>query len=176
MSDFAKYFAYGAHAGQKYGPHPYTYHLEQVIEVADLNVRKDAPRFFVEAAWLHDVLEDTPVTKTTLVELFGQDVADLVDAVTDPPTPGLTRKERKKLTYAKMVEYRDSCYASHGLRSPLVTLLKLCDRIANVEYSLKTGNLDKLGMYRNEYPAFRTALYLEGQSETLWARLEKALG
>src|SRR5260370_25064319 len=58
----------------------------------------------VAAAWLHDVVEDTPVPLTHVRAVFGSDVAHLVEELTDKFTkqeyPGLNRHQRK----AKEVE------------------------------------------------------------------------
>ena len=50
------------------------------------------------AAYLHDVVEDTGVTLSTIENLFGEDVATLVSGLTDvsKPSDG-NREERKRI-------------------------------------------------------------------------------
>ena len=53
----------------------------------------------VAAAWLHDTIEDTSVTREDIVAHFGDEVAALVWAVTGE---GATRSERNQSAYAKI--------------------------------------------------------------------------
>lgn len=75
-------FAAVAHDGQyrKYTGEDYWYHCKNVaalVEAADGDYAQ------VAAAWLHDTLEDTPVTYADIDREFGKDVADLVVELTD---------------------------------------------------------------------------------------------
>jgi (p)ppGpp synthase/HD superfamily hydrolase len=123
------------------------------------------------AAPLHDVVEDTEVTKAQVDKRYGQRVADLVDAVSDPP--GKNRKSRKAAAYPRMLEI------------PGAVTLKLADRIANVrscwaEAKAEKNNKSMLGMYKKEYGGFRKALkgspLEESRADTLmWAELDRLL-
>ena len=58
------------------------------IEVADLLADMRLDETSIAVGLLHDVLEDTLTTKETLLEMFGEQVAELVDAsyrLTAPP-------------------------------------------------------------------------------------------
>lgn len=145
----AKAFAAEAHAWQKYGDAPYTVHTESVAGILiELLARSQPDRLIVQeliaAAYLHDVLEDTEVTREELVVAFGDAVTLLVDAVTDGS--GQTRKERKERPYTLIPMVRWSL------------LIKLADRIANVESAKVTGKEDRLRMYREEHPEFQRRL------------------
>lgn len=139
------------------------YHLAEVAKlVSDLSEDKT----LIRAAWLHDILEDTETTPEEIEIAFGPDVLALVKAVTDEP--GANRRERWEKTYPKI--------KAHG--DPAV-LLKLCDRIANVERSWRTRD-GRLFMYRNEYPRFRETLggCRDNNNETikeLWKQLDSLL-
>lgn len=148
----AKEFAIKAHGEQKYGDFPYATHLQAVVSVLD-RFEVTHPNI-IAAAWLHDVLEDTPTEWLDITENFGDDVADLVWAVTNEP--GKNRKERMLKTYPKIRVF-----------GPQAVTLKLADRIANVEHSIrhKTRHLE---MYQREYPAFRYALYQPGECDAMW--------
>lgn len=151
----ARNFAIKAHGDQTYSDgEPYSFHLAAVSCVA----RKYKLSEIIQvAAWLHDVLEDTEVTRKQLEEQFGKLVADLVWAVTDEK--GKNRAERAKKTWPKI-----RCAGRDAVA------LKLCDRIANVEASIGTSYMK---MYEKEYEAFKRALYepYEGLDE-MWNRLD----
>ena len=148
-------FAEQHHANQQYANKPYTFHLEQVRAVlADF----DYGGALGTAAWLHDTIEDTDVTREQVVELFGDEVASLVWAVTGE---GATRAESNQSAYGIFRAY------------PQAATLKLADRIANVEASRTRP--DKLQMYQREHAAFAAALHGLGD-ERMWERLTESLG
>lgn len=153
----AAQFAIERHAGQMYGDRPYVTHLCAVWQVLrDSGVRAGPLQ---TAAWLHDVLEDTPTTFAELGERFGEEVQALVWAVTGV---GANRKERNGEVYRKI----KIC--------PAAADLKLADRIANVEAAIRDGAAGKFDMYREEHDEFEAALYGLG-SPHLWARLREAI-
>ena len=101
MSDLvqrASEFATSAHKRinhrRKYSKQPYTVHLQAV---AGLVASVTDDQEMIAAAWLHDTVEDTPVTLEDIEAKFGPGVAKLVDALTDISKPGdgnrLIRKE-----------------------------------------------------------------------------------
>jgi (p)ppGpp synthase/HD superfamily hydrolase len=150
-----------AHGEQKYNEHPYSFHLQNVEDVAlrfgfeDSTLRK--------ACWTHDVLEDTTFSEKDLRDAgFDAAVIALAQAVTDEP--GETRHERKLKTYPKIKA------------TPQAVLVKLFDRIANIEQSLK-NNPRKLEKYRLEYADF--AKYLRDTDDAaaapLWNHLDALL-
>ena len=161
---FAKFYATIKHGTQLYSGVPYTHHLAAVEAV----LRKFGPAYpgnncddenddlMLVAAWLHDVIEDTGTKAKEIAEMFGEDVAELVSAVTNEP--GQNRKIRAALTYPKI------------RANSLAVRLKLADRIANVETG---GKL--VDMYKKEYEDFRRALYTPGQHEDMWAHLDDLL-
>lgn len=80
-------FAQKAHSGQtrKYDGEPYWTHLNEVAELCRWAGLRDE---VIAAAWLHDTIEDTPVTFEDIENKFGRVVADLVLEVTDQSKPG----------------------------------------------------------------------------------------
>ena len=151
----ARRFAEERHANQRYGDAPYVEHLEHVRAILAGFGYGGA---FGVAAWLHDTVEDTPTTREEIAALFGEEVAALVWAVTGI---GVNRKARNLDAYAKIRAH------------PAAAVLKLADRIANVEAS--ANRPDKLGMYQREFDSFREALVGLGD-ERMWARLNQVLG
>jgi guanosine-3',5'-bis(diphosphate) 3'-pyrophosphohydrolase len=146
------------HQNQKYGNEPYTKHLRDVVDVLKRFGITNSD--VLAAAWLHDAVEDTPLTIETVKEEFGDDVASLVYAVTTEP--GKNRKERNAKTYPKIAAQPEAIY------------LKLADRIANVEASLG-NNKEKLKMYQKEFPDFLKALQQPGIADEMWCLLEELI-
>lgn len=81
----------------------------------------DAPAEAVAAAWLHDTVEDTPVTLHDIHETFGPVVAALVAALTKPPKHVGNRATRTAM-FAKAV----------ALMGRTAAVVKLCDRLDNL--------------------------------------------
>lgn len=79
-------FMMKAHECQMYGVFPYHTHPYMVAMCVPHPTETE-----VVAALLHDVVEDTPHTLEELEELFGSDVAEIVDLLTK--RPGLSYKE-----------------------------------------------------------------------------------
>lgn len=125
-------FAAKYHHGQMYGDVSYMEHLHHVNEIAQ---RFELSTDIQIAAYLHDILEDTTCTFERIWMEFGWNIALLIFLVTDEP--GTNRIERKEKTYPKTATRLDA------------VLLKLCDRIANVESSLET-NPKLFQMYKKE--------------------------
>lgn len=129
-----------AHANQTYDIYPYMYHIKQVMYIAEqLNCEKD----IIIACILHDTLEDSDLSYNDLLKAFGNDIAEIVYAVTDEL--GRDRFERKEKTYPKI---KDNWKA---------IIVKLCDRIANVSHS-KLYNKKLFEMYKKEHSNFCTSI------------------
>jgi Guanosine polyphosphate pyrophosphohydrolases/synthetases len=160
VADKAKEFAITKHGAQKYGEHPYSYHLAQVSQVlSELGYGGDEA--IAAAGWLHDVLEDTPTIYEMLVSEFGNEVADIVFAVTSEP--GENRAERFRKTAPKIQSNKKAL------------IVKLADRIANTEASLQS-NPKLYKMYLKEFPLFKVLLYNQQDIELIpmWNRLENS--
>jgi guanosine-3',5'-bis(diphosphate) 3'-pyrophosphohydrolase len=113
-----------AHEGQfRKSGEPYIMHPVAVATtLAELGMDADA----VIAALLHDVIEDTTVTKYTLRQEFGDSVADLVDGVSK-----LTHISFGNKIEAQAENTRKMILAmSKDIR---VILVKLADRLHNME-------------------------------------------
>lgn len=127
---------------------PYSLHLQMAVDVAlqfiDL-VPEEERDAVIAALWCHDLLEDTRQTYNDIMKVVRyQDIAELVFALTN--NKGRNRKERANWEYYK------------GLASiPYGMFCKLCDRIANVQYSKNTGS-KMFEMYRKENEDFLTTI------------------
>jgi (p)ppGpp synthase/HD superfamily hydrolase len=94
----------------------------------------------LRAAWGHDLIEDCRVSYNDVKHVLGQEAADIVYAVTNEK--GKNRNERANEKYYE------------GIRNtPGAVFVKLCDRIANVQYSKMTGSR-MFEMYRKENDNF----------------------
>lgn len=147
------------HDGQMYGDKPYTKHLMDALNVLSRFGYAGNSVLYAATA-LHDILEDTDATVFTLEDAdISRVVIKIVEAVTDPEGFD-TRAERKAIAY------REIAFA--GRRA---TIVKLADRIANVEAG------GKIDMYRKEHPAFRAALYNPDHDlDAMWDHLDGLLG
>lgn len=157
VADKAKEFVIAKHATQKYGEHPYSYHLDRVSQLlAEFGYLGDEA--ITAAGWLHDTLEDTPTTYEMLVSEFGNEVADIVFAVTNEP--GENRVDRFHKTALK-IQFNKKAL-----------VVKLADRIANTEASLQS-NPKLYKMYLKEFPLFKELLYNPQDVELMpmWNRL-----
>lgn len=91
-------FAASAHGGikqlRKYTFKPYIVHP---AEVAQLLRRSGVVNPYVlAAAWLHDVVEDTPVTLEQVRAAFGEQIALWVDELTDKATAQMGNRVQRK--------------------------------------------------------------------------------
>jgi RelA/SpoT family (p)ppGpp synthetase len=116
-------FADAAHLGQfRKSGEPYITHPVAVAELlADWKLDSAA----IQAALMHDVLEDSGVRKQELVERFGPVVADLVDGVSK-----LDRLRFDSNEEAQAESFRKMLLAMG--RDVRVILIKLADRLHNV--------------------------------------------
>lgn len=135
----AKTFAIEKHSNQKYGVFPYEVHLINVLNVLlRNNILCNTPENIDlwTAAWLHDVLEDTDTSEVELINKFGENVCKIVWSLTDG-TDG-NRSEKKQVMYQKLINNKDAI------------IVKLADRIANLEFSIINNDIKKINLYISE--------------------------
>ncbi|MCB9763322.1 MAG: bifunctional (p)ppGpp synthetase/guanosine-3',5'-bis(diphosphate) 3'-pyrophosphohydrolase [Alphaproteobacteria bacterium] len=159
----ARAWAMEAHGDQRYGEHPYVVHLDQVAATLT--------PFGVEArvmGYLHDIVEDTPVTEGQVAERFGVHVAACVALVTDCAGPN--RKARKAATHAKL-----AAVPADDPRA-IALVVKAADRLSNLRSCVRDRNRGLLKMYRREHPAFREAAFRPGLCDALWAEMDRICG
>jgi len=141
----AEKMAHEYHDGQKYGNNDYTYHLQQVVSTLDTlfnENNKDCvkynPVYFfrcIQAAWLHDMLEDTDATVEDLEQGWFSD--EVIQAV-------------KLVTKTKGYDY--DTYISDIINgSGMAVMVKLADTIANLSFSYITGDKRRIEKYRKQY-------------------------
>ncbi|MCU0491616.1 MAG: HD domain-containing protein [Chloroflexaceae bacterium] len=138
----ASRFAAQAHRGQLVpGTElPYLLHLSMVSMEVIAALQGDA-RFdgelALQCAWLHDTLEDTAISYATLAQEFSPQIADGVSALT------------KDSRLAKPLQMTDSLRRIK-LQPPEVAMVKLADRITNLQRPPAHWTKAKTGQYRDE--------------------------
>jgi (p)ppGpp synthase/HD superfamily hydrolase len=132
---------------------PYEFHLKMAHDVFEdfkhlLSNFNDGETVFRDdvsiAVWGHDLIEDTRVSYNDVKSMLGYTPAEIIYAVTNEK--GKTRSERANITYYE------------GIRNtPGAVFVKLCDRIANVQYSKMTKS-KMFQKYKDENPNFEKML------------------
>ena len=117
---------------------PYAEHLLEALEVLVRGAGVTDPGI-LQAAVLHDVVEDTPCTIDEVRRAFGGRVAELVAWVTKPATEeGADRRAAKEAYLGRLQEAPDDA-----------VLVKLADRASNVQ-TLRNLGLPKQRQYYAE--------------------------
>jgi len=130
-------------ANCQYDGKPYEIHLEMVYNIGLKFIHlipKEKQENVLSACWIHDTIEDCRQTYNDVKNSLNEDVAELAYALTNEK--GKTRKERASDKYYEGI--RNTQFASY---------VKLCDRIANYQYSIKT-NSKMSGIYEKEMDDF----------------------
>jgi (p)ppGpp synthase/HD superfamily hydrolase len=141
---------------------PYMNHLLEVATLVAEATGGGDPGL-VAAALLHDAIEDQEVPRSVIAEGFGEDVAQLVEEVTDDKT--LPKAERKRLQIENA-----------GKKSQRAKILKLADQTSNLRAVAASPPPDWSVKRRLEYIdwARRVSKGLAGVSERLEQEFERA--
>lgn len=163
LIDKAREYAIRCHreTNHLYDGQPYEVHLEMVYKYAlkhSSHLDKDLREAVLAGAWVHDVIEDCRQTYNDVKQATNEQVAELAYALTNEK--GKNRRERAN----------DKYYQEMHL-VPGATLLKACDRLANLSWSIKTGSR-MLEMYRREHDDFCQKI---ASAENQSARLELSM-
>lgn len=122
LEQHAREFANCAHGlndqRRKYTGEPYIVHPAAVVEL--VRSVPHTPKM-IAAAWLHDTVEDTPATLTHIENLFGEEVAALVEMLTDVSKPEDGNRAKRKAI--------DRAHTAKA--SPAAKTIKLADLIDN---------------------------------------------
>lgn len=150
MIEKARKYAIYCHnsTNHKYDNNPYSVHLQMVFDTAIKFIHlipKEYQNNVLSACWVHDVIEDCRQTYNDVKNNTNTQIADLAYALTTEK--GKTRKERANDKYYIGI-----------IQTPYATFIKICDRIANYEYSKQT-NSKMSKMYGIEMDNFISKLY-----------------
>lgn len=126
-------------------------------------LKKDILEDVEKAIWFHDIMEEGHHSYNDVVKIIGLRAADIVSNVTDEF--GKSRKEKMLKTLPKTASTYESIF------------VKLCDRLANITFSLqeKNKNLEsnKYDMYVSEYQIFRFFLKKKDWFIDMWKELDE---
>ncbi len=120
--DLAYEFARKSHGTQKrYSGEAYIVHPVEVARIL-LTLNPDLPA--MQAALLHDVTEDTPVKKEAIEEIFGKEVADLVEGLEKLAVVKVRKEDPQVEKWKKMF-----LAMAKDVR---IVFIKLADRLHNM--------------------------------------------
>ncbi len=150
LSQEAKIYATLCHKSTNhlYKDMPYDFHLLMVVTAAKKFIHlipEEDRETVIAGCWVHDVIEDTRQTYNDVKEVLGEQVAELAYALTNEK--GRTRKDRANEKYYSGI--RNVKYAN---------FIKVCDRIANVRFSISQQST-MLNKYKNENNDFYLSLH-----------------
>ncbi len=103
----------------------YVVHLSNVAAEAGLAMFKEAPDnpdVVIQAALLHDTIEDTDTSEKELLKEFGPEVTAAVKALTKKQKSGLSKTEQMEDSLERIMSIGKSA-----------AMVKLCDRITNLQ-------------------------------------------
>lgn len=156
IEELAKHFALNNHQSTNhfYDGMPYEFHLNMVVETAKKFIHlipENERELVIAGCWVHDTIEDTRATYNDVKETLGEEIAELAYALTNEK--GRTRKERANEKY--YLGIRETKHAA---------FIKICDRIANAEYS-KSEQGSMFEKYKSEFEEFEYWLYCDEYHE-----------
>jgi len=138
-------YASVAHQGQcvtKSSDIPYINHIGAVameaMTVCAHDSSIESPDLLVSCALLHDTIEDTDCTFEDIKQAFGMDVANGVLALSKNRDVG--SKHEQMLDSLKRIK----------VQPQEIWMVKLCDRITNLQPPPKHWNKEKIASYREE--------------------------
>lgn len=157
-------FATQAHGAidhrRRYTGDPYIVHPIAVAEIVRSVPHTEA---MIAAAYLHDVVEDTPVTIAEIEAEFGPEVAELVDWLTD-----VSRPQDGNRAIRKQLDFEHTAKAP-----PAAKTIKLADLIDNT-LTIREHDPHFWRVYRRE--KLRLLGVLREGDQALWARAAEQAG
>ncbi len=108
--------------GTRASGEPYYYHPVDVAKIVTSEINIDD--ISVAAALLHDTVEDTPVTLDDIKEIFGEEVARIIDGVTKIAGVFKSRSSKQAEAFMKLL-----LSMAEDIR---VVLIKFADRLHNM--------------------------------------------
>ena len=131
------------HHNQKYGEHPYIYHLEQVVsELNSLHSRHYEIRTSV--AYLHDILEDTKCPEQEILDLY-----PYIEERGKEPRPDTRAVEilRNVKLLSKNYSKGYEPYIEGIIGSKIARMVKIADSTCNLKNSLYNWDRDRVIKY-----------------------------
>ena len=136
----AKMFATAAHAAigqkRKYSGDDYIVHPQRVAAIVEKHGGSDE---MIVAAWLHDTVEDTDVTPDLITKMFGDNVADIVEGLTDVSLPEDGNRAKRK-----------SIDRMHSARASTEAQFVKCADIIDNSWDIAENDLSFAKVYKSE--------------------------
>ena len=136
----AKMFATAAHAAigqkRKYSGDDYIVHPQRVAAIVEKHGGTDE---MIAAAWLHDTVEDTDVTPDLITKMFGDNVADIVEGLTDVSLPSDGNRAKRK-----------SIDRMHSARASTEAQFVKCADIIDNSWDIAENDLSFAKVYKSE--------------------------
>ena len=136
----AKMFATAAHAAigqkRKYSGDDYIVHPQRVAAIVEKHGGSDE---MIAAAWLHDTVEDTDVTPDLITKMFGDNVADIVEGLTDVSLPEDGNRAKRK-----------SIDRMHSARASTEAQFVKCADIIDNSWDIAENDLSFAKVYKSE--------------------------
>jgi guanosine-3',5'-bis(diphosphate) 3'-pyrophosphohydrolase len=123
LSTAAHHFAAHAHRNHVRNDSAKTPYIHHLTEVADLVTQSGGSDQEIAAAWLHDTVEDTDTTIEDIRREFGDEIAHVVEGVTDLkewlPLPLSERKAKQAERVGREIaSLYVSCLSASSLEAP----------------------------------------------------------
>ena len=163
-------YAFDKHknVNQSYGELPYSVHLietvNNIIKYFGVSLSPEDKIILIASSYCHDLIEDTRTTyndlvhdlslikiRTHLSEDYDVNIGKIADVVFD-----LTNEKGKNRS-----ERENDKYFNEIAKNDLSKIVKLSDRLANIEHSMLLYNLDKMLCYYKEHENFIKKLRFE---------------
>ena len=142
---------------------PYEFHLRMVVKNGEKFIHlipEEDQDSVIAACWTHDLIEDARENYNSVLKSTDLICAEITRACTNY---GRGRNREERMPDFVYQDIFDTKYA---------VFVKLCDRIANAQYSKMTGS-NMFNKYKKEHEHFKYMLYVTGPFEPMWNYLEE---
>jgi len=168
----AREFATMAHERQVRKATPEIAYINHPIEVAKIIEEYGYDDNMIAAGYLHDVVEDTKYEIEDIKELFGEDVADLVNTVTEQnKEDSWENRKQQIINDIKNKSLRNKIVACSDKINNIECIIKLVKEKGIYTFkSFKRGPEKQLWYYNNIY---NRIIYNEDKNLPIFKRLKK---
>ena len=139
ITEEAKQFAISAHAGQFRKSIPGLPMVTHPIAVAELLAQYGYDEEVVAAGFLHDVVEDTKYTITDIENIFGKNIASLVQTATEPD---------KRLSWLERKQHTIDSIKVAPLRNKVIVAADKIDNTAGLVKLAQTRGLSAFNVFK----------------------------
>ncbi|MDD4706340.1 MAG: HD domain-containing protein [Bacilli bacterium] len=170
----AKEFAIMAHEGQKRKSEPDKDMIIHPIAVAKILEYYGYDENVISAGYLHDVVEDTKYRIEDINELFGSDIANLVDSASEPD---------KTLSWEKRKTHTINEIKNKPLRNKLIVCSDKINNIEDLIRLLRIKGMEVFKSFKRDYKSqlwyfeniYQSLIYNENKEEPIFIRLNETL-